>query len=68
MCIRDSLSGDRASRGVWCLDARWHAVEAQAKRHPACLQGALGFLGVHGSAVETAMVSRQKINGRPGVS
>eukprot|EP00959_Pyramimonas_sp_CCMP1952_P464759 9487153-Pyramimonas_sp.AAC.1 len=35
-------------------------VEAHAKNHPACLQGALGVLGVEGFAVDSATLPHQK--------
>eukprot|EP00959_Pyramimonas_sp_CCMP1952_P452146 9466074-Pyramimonas_sp.AAC.1 len=42
-----------------CLSGR-DTVETHAKRHPACLQGALGFFGVDGFAVEGVTLPRRE--------
>eukprot|EP00959_Pyramimonas_sp_CCMP1952_P038322 801655-Pyramimonas_sp.AAC.1 len=43
-------------------------VETHAKKHPACLQVALGILGFDGFAAESMGFPHRKINGRHGVS
>eukprot|EP00959_Pyramimonas_sp_CCMP1952_P081780 1708185-Pyramimonas_sp.AAC.2 len=45
-----------------------HTVEVYAKKHVACLQGALGFLGCRRYCCEKRDTLTPKANGRPGVS
>eukprot|EP00959_Pyramimonas_sp_CCMP1952_P419799 8793182-Pyramimonas_sp.AAC.1 len=44
-----------------CGGLGWdHTVEARAKKHPACLQGALGFWGFDGFALGSPTFPHQK--------
>eukprot|EP00959_Pyramimonas_sp_CCMP1952_P276468 5779452-Pyramimonas_sp.AAC.1 len=44
-----------------------HPMETYAKKHPACLQGALGFLSFDGFCCGERGVPAPEINGRPGL-